>query len=37
MNWGWGGIYNGFFAFNGFSPGDQEFDYKSEVVIGIKP
>lgn len=37
MNWGWGGSYNGFFGFNDFTPGSYTFNYKSGVVVNIRP
>jgi streptopain len=37
MNWGWAGKYNGFYGLGNFEPGDHDYDYKSEVVIGIQP
>lgn len=37
MNWGWTGSYNGYYAFNNFNPGSSDYDYKSKVIINIKP
>lgn len=37
MNWGWDGSYNGWFGFNDFTPGSYTFNYKSGVVVNIKP
>lgn len=37
MNWGWGGIYDGWYSFSGFNPGSMDFNYKSEVIINIRP
>lgn len=39
MNWGWdpNNSYNGWYGFNDFTPGDNTFNYKSGVVVGIKP
>lgn len=36
MNWGWGGLYDGYYgAFNPTS--GRSYNYKSDVIIGIKP
>jgi hypothetical protein len=37
MNWGWDGAFNGWFAYNNFTVADRNYDYKSEVIVGIKP
>ncbi len=37
MNWGWGGSYNGFYAFNNFNPGSHTFNYKTRQIVNIKP
>lgn len=37
MNWGWNGTYDGWFAYNNFNPGGNTFNYKSGVVVNIKP
>lgn len=45
FNWGWNGMYNGFFAIGNLCPGgggigtndDNSFNLTNEIVIGIKP
>lgn len=38
MNWGWNDSnYDGWYAFNNFNPGDRTYNYKSSVIVGIKP
>lgn len=37
MNWGWDSMHNGWYAFNNFNPGNDTFNYKSGVIVGIKP
>lgn len=37
MNWGWGGAYNDWYGFNDFTPGSRSYNYKSGVVLNIKP
>lgn len=36
MNWGWGGSYNGLYAFNNFNPASYTFNYKAGAVVGIR-
>lgn len=37
MNWGWGGSYNGFFALNNLSPGNQgTFDSWLRILLNIR-
>lgn len=35
-NWGWDGRYNGFYGLGSFEPDDRDYDYRSEVVVGIE-
>jgi len=37
MNWGWNGSNNGWYAFNNFNPAGYTFNYKSGVVVNIRP
>lgn len=37
MNWGWDSAYNGWFAGSGWDPGQGNYQYKTEMVFGIKP
>ena len=37
MNWGWGGSYNGWFAYNNWNPGTYTFNYKRAAVVDIRP
>ncbi|MEK7720033.1 MAG: C10 family peptidase [Bacteroidota bacterium] len=37
MNWGWAGSYDGFYAFDNFNPDNHTFNYRSGVVVNIKP
>lgn len=37
MNWGYGGIYNGWYGFNSFNPGGKDFNYQTKVIINIHP
>lgn len=37
MNWGWYGDSDGWYGFQGFNPGVHDFNYKSEVIVGIHP
>lgn len=36
MNWGWGGLYNGWYALNNLNPGSLTFS-NTGAVVGIKP
>ncbi|QNK61647.1 C10 family peptidase [Pedobacter sp. PAMC26386] len=35
MNWGWSGQYDGFYSLSGFNPGSNDFNYKSQIIVGI--
>lgn len=37
MKGGWGGSYDGWYGLDDFSPGNDNYDYRSEVVMGIQP
>lgn len=37
MNWGWGGNYNGYYAYNNFNPGSYTFNYQPGMVVNIRP
>jgi len=37
MNWGWGGVYNNWFAAGNWNPGSSTFNYKTQMVSGIIP
>ena len=37
MNWGWGGVYNGFYAVTNLSAGGYTFNYYDAALIGIEP
>lgn len=37
MNWGWNGTYDGWYAFDSFKNGAGDFNYKSQVIVGIHP
>lgn len=37
FNWGWNGIYNGYFYLHDLSPGGSSFNYGHEVVANIFP
>lgn len=37
INWGWGGLYNGYFALNNLVLGNYTFDTQHDVVIGLAP
>lgn len=37
MNWGWGGQYDGYYAFNNFNPGSNTFNYKTAMITNIRP
>lgn len=37
MNWGWNGSNDGWYAFNNFNPGGNTFNYRSGVVVNIRP
>ncbi len=37
MNWGWGGSYDGYYNYNSWSPGDNNFKYNKRMIFNIKP
>jgi hypothetical protein len=37
FNWGWGGLYNGFFALSSINPGGNNVTNNQHAIIGIKP
>ncbi len=37
FNWGWGGMYNGYFALTAINPGGFNFTSNQHAIIGIKP
>ena len=37
INWGWGGLYNGYFQLSLLNPGSNNFSYNQSAIIGIKP
>ncbi|KAF0130308.1 MAG: hypothetical protein FD155_1608 [Bacteroidetes bacterium] len=37
FNWGWGGMYNGYFALSNINPGGFNFTSNQHAIIGIKP
>ncbi len=37
FNWGWGGTANGFFSLTALTPGNHNYTYNQQAVIGIKP
>jgi hypothetical protein len=37
MNWGWGGVYDGFFDLDALNPGTNYFNSNQQAVFGIKP
>ncbi|HMS91736.1 MAG TPA: C10 family peptidase, partial [Candidatus Absconditabacterales bacterium] len=37
FNFGWGGLYNGYFALSAITPGGNDFTNSQEAIIGIKP
>ncbi len=37
FNWGWNGIYNGYFYLDSLIAGDNYFDFQHDAVIGIAP
>jgi len=36
MNWGWGGQHNGWFGLTNANSGNGNYQYKRQMVIGIK-
>ena len=37
FNYGWGGIYNGYYALSAITPGSNNFTNDQNAIIGIKP
>ena len=37
FNWGWGGMYNGYFALSNINPGGNNLNGNQHAIIGIKP
>ncbi len=37
MNWGWGGLDDGYYAVTSLNPGSDNFSLNQEAIIGIKP
>lgn len=37
INWGWGGLYNGYFALTSLTPNSNNFSYNQSAIINIKP
>lgn len=37
MNWGWGGSYNGWYAFNSWTPGSYNYQYAKDFCYNIYP
>ena len=37
VNWGWGGIYDGFFLLDGLTLDNYEFDYNQWAIFGMHP
>jgi len=37
MNWGWGGSYNGWFAFNNFNPANTNYNSNTKMIHNIIP
>ncbi|MCD4792477.1 MAG: C10 family peptidase [Bacteroidales bacterium] len=37
VNWGWSGIYNGYFAIGSLNPGGSNFNDDNAAIIGIEP
>jgi hypothetical protein len=37
FNFGWGGMYNGYFSLSAITPGGNDFTNNQQAVIGIKP
>lgn len=36
FNWGWGGLYNGYFYLSSLNPGTHDFNWLQAAVVGIK-
>ena len=37
FNWGWGGIYNGYFIIENLAPGTETFNSDETLLVGIEP
>ena len=37
FNWGWGGMYNGYFALSNLNPGGNNLTNNQAAIVGIKP
>lgn len=37
MNWGWSGSHNGWFYFNQWNPGSDNYQYANEIIYNIHP
>ncbi len=37
INWGWGSLYNGYYAFNNLAPGSTDFNAGQTIMYGIMP
>lgn len=37
VNWGWSGIFDGYYAIDVLTPGADDFSDKQEMVIGVRP
>lgn len=37
FNWGWRGLYNGYFNINELNPGGDNYDTNHSIIIGISP
>ncbi|MCR5239310.1 MAG: leucine-rich repeat protein [Prevotella sp.] len=37
INWGWGGVFDGYFALTSLTPGDNDFTEDQNAVVGIQP
>lgn len=37
INWGWGGAFNGYFAYGHLTVQGDDFNYRTELITGIKP
>lgn len=37
VNWGWGGVYDGFFLLDGLTLDNYEFDYNQWAIFGMHP
>lgn len=37
INWGWGGLANGYFIVENLAPGSEDFNSNQSIIVGIKP